>query len=85
MSSDLSHYLDDKAARRLDQATSQAIEALDPDAIAYEQACGRVAIQGLLLAARKHNLKGMTADLRNSGDTAGPKDQVVGYGAYVFG
>jgi AmmeMemoRadiSam system protein B len=38
----------------------------------------------LLLEAKRHGLKGETIDLRNSGDTAGPRDQVVGYGAYVF-
>lgn len=84
ISSDLSHYHDYVTARRLDTATSAAIEALDPYAIDYEQACGRIPVGGLLLAARDHGLHARTIDLRNSGDTAGPKDQVVGYGAYAF-
>ncbi|MGA7801786.1 MAG: AmmeMemoRadiSam system protein B [Gammaproteobacteria bacterium] len=84
ISSDLSHYHDYDSARRLDTATSRAIEALRPQDIHYEQACGRNPISGLLVAARKHGLHGKTVDLRNSGDTAGGRDQVVGYGAYVF-
>lgn len=84
ISSDLSHYHDYQTARKLDQQTSQAIEALRPEDIHYEQACGRNPLNGLLYLARQLGLKAETIDLRNSGDTAGGKDQVVGYGAYVF-
>ncbi len=84
VSSDLSHYHDYDTARRLDSATSQAIESLQPERIHFEDACGRNPVNGLLLAARHHDLRVTTVDLRNSGDTAGPRDQVVGYGAYVF-
>ncbi|RCX32222.1 AmmeMemoRadiSam system protein B [Thioalbus denitrificans] len=84
ISSDLSHYHDYSTARELDAATSAAIEALHPEEISHGQACGRNPVNGLLVLARKHHLKARTLDLRNSGDTAGPRDQVVGYGAYVF-
>ena len=84
ISSDLSHYHDYDTARRLDSATSRAIEQLRPQDIGYEQACGRIPINGLLHVARKRGMKAKTVDLRSSGDTAGPRDQVVGYGAYVF-
>jgi AmmeMemoRadiSam system protein B len=84
ISSDLSHYHDYQTARKLDQQTSQAIEALRPEDIHYEQACGRNPLNGLLYLAKQLGLKAETIDLRNSGDTAGGKDQVVGYGAYVF-
>ncbi|MFQ5487611.1 MAG: AmmeMemoRadiSam system protein B [Gammaproteobacteria bacterium] len=84
ISSDLSHYHDYETAQRLDTKTSRAIESLHPQEIYYEHACGRNPINGLLKAARDHGLRVATVDLRNSGDTAGPKDQVVGYGAYVF-
>ncbi len=84
ISSDLSHYHDYATAQRLDRATSEAIEALDDDAIGHDGACGRNAINGLLFAARSRGMHGVTIDLRNSGDTAGPRDQVVGYGAYAF-
>ncbi len=84
ISSDLSHYYDAATAQRLDRATAAAIEALAPERIGEEQACGRIPIRGLLQAARRHGLRVRTVDLRNSGDTAGPHDQVVGYGAFVF-
>jgi MEMO1 family protein len=84
ISSDLSHYHDYATAQRMDRDTSRAIEALAPEKIHYDDACGRVPVCGLLSVARRHGLHGITVDLRNSGDTAGPRDQVVGYGAYVF-
>jgi AmmeMemoRadiSam system protein B len=84
ISSDLSHYHDYTTAQALDQATSLAIEALCPQDIHPQQACGRYAVQGLLQVARQHGLQVRTVDLRNSGDTAGSRDQVVGYGAYIF-
>ncbi len=85
ISSDLSHYYDYESARDMDAATTKAIERLDPEDLGRESACGRVAIRGLLLVARRHGLSVRTLDVRNSGDTAGPRDQVVGYGAYAFG
>lgn len=84
VSSDLSHYHAYKEARRMDEAASKAIEKLHPEDLDPEQACGRLPIAGLLLAAQRHGLKGRTIDLRSSGDTAGPRDEVVGYGAYLF-
>lgn len=84
ISSDLSHYLDYESACEMDSATSRAIEELRPDAITHHQACGRTPVAGLLLAARNHHLQAVTLDQRNSGDTAGSKDRVVGYGAYAL-
>jgi AmmeMemoRadiSam system protein B len=84
ISSDLSHYYDYETAQRLDRATSRAIEALRPADIGIEQACGRCAIQGLLQVVPRHGLRAETIALRNSGDTAGPTESVVGYGAYAF-
>lgn len=84
VSSDLSHYHPYAAAQQLDRRTSQAIEQLRYEDIGYDDACGRVPVSGLLYVARRRGLTARTVDLRNSGDTAGPRDQVVGYGAYVF-
>jgi len=84
VSSDLSHFHDYASARRLDAATSQAIEGLRWQEIDHDDACGRHPISGLLALARRRGLRAETLDLRNSGDTAGPRDQVVGYGAYAF-
>ncbi len=84
VSSDLSHYLDYATARTIDAATSKAIANLQSEDISHEQACGGTPVRGLLMAARHNHLEAKILDLRNSGDTAGPKDRVVGYGAYVF-
>lgn len=84
VSSDLTHYLDYRTARRIDAATSKAIEALRPESIGYDQACGRAPLNGLLTLARRRGLSAEILDLRNSGDTAGSRDQVVGYGAYAI-
>ncbi|MDP6942610.1 MAG: AmmeMemoRadiSam system protein B [Myxococcota bacterium] len=84
ISSDLSHYKDYATARQMDAATTEAIEQLNPDAIGREDACGRVPIRGLLTLARQRGLRAETMDLRNSGDTAGHRLEVVGYGSYVF-
>ncbi len=83
ISSDLSHYLPYAAARTRDDATAQSILALDPLA-SHEQACGATPVNGLLLAARRHHLTPNLLDLRNSGDTAGPRDGVVGYASFAF-
>jgi hypothetical protein len=84
ISSDLSHYHDLQTARRLDRATAKAIETLKPEAIGGDRACGRIPIRGLLQVARHRGLHARNLDLRTSGDTAGPRDQVVGYGAFAF-
>ncbi len=85
ISSDLSHFLDYATAQNLDARTSEAILGLDPDRIGPEQACGRHAIAGLLQLAKAQHGEARLLDLRSSGDTAGPRDRVVGYGAYEFG
>jgi AmmeMemoRadiSam system protein B len=82
VSSDLSHYHDYATATRLDKETSKGIEGFQM--ISEGQACGRRAINGLLHLAKQRQMRVRTVDLRNSGDTAGPRDRVVGYGAYVF-
>lgn len=84
ISSDLSHYHDYAHAKQLDRHTSDAIEHLQAEAIHSEDACGCMPVSGLLYLAREHGLHASTVDLRNSGDTAGPQDKVVGYGGYVF-
>lgn len=83
VSSDLSHYLPYQVSQDVDQATAQAILDMRTD-LAGEQACGAHPINGLMLAARHHGLKPHLLDLRNSGDTAGDRAQVVGYGAFAF-
>ena len=83
VSSDLSHYLDYDTAREQDAATCRRIEHFDT-AIAHDDACGATPLRGLLLAAQRRGMQVTTLDLRSSGDTAGARDFVVGYGAWMF-
>lgn len=84
VSTDLSHYQDYETARRIDGTTSKAIENLDPEGIGRDQACGRIPVGGLLALAKRRGLRVETLELCNSGDTAGDRDRVVGYGSWVF-
>lgn len=83
ISSDLSHYLPYEQAREVDRATAEKILALD-EPLHGRQACGAHPINGLLVAARRLRLTPRLLDLRSSGDTAGDRDRVVGYGAFGF-
>lgn len=83
VSSDLSHYLPYSAACERDSRTARAILGYD-DSLEPEEACGAAPINGLLRAARRRGLAVEQLDLRNSGDTAGERSRVVGYGAFAF-
>ena len=83
ISSDLSHFLPDALARKVDGGTVDAILALDSH-LNHEQACGATPVNGLLLAAKRHGLHPVALDVRNSSDTAGDPDRVVGYAAFAF-
>lgn len=83
VSSDLSHYHDYWEARRIDSETSHMIERCHGEQLSGERACGYCGIRGLLKVAKSRGLHVKTVDLRNSGDTAGSKEQVVGYGSFV--
>jgi len=83
ISSDLSHFLPYADAKRRDEATAKCIENFAGASLTPDLACGSVGIAGLLAAAKRHGARIERVDLRNSGDTAGPKDRVVGYGAWA--
>ena len=83
VSSDLSHFLGYEEARRADATTAAQIVALRGP-LEPSQACGSRAIDGLLVVARRRRLKASLLDLRSSGDTAGDRSRVVGYGAFSF-
>jgi len=82
ISTDLSHFHDYETATARDLKTSRAIEAFEPQKISGEDACGCRPLNGLLTIAKQKGLKIKREDLRNSGDTAGSRERVVGYGAY---
>lgn len=84
ISTDLSHYESYEVAKRMDRATADAIVRLDPDGIGEDSACGRHPLRGFLSLAKQRGMTATELDLRNSGDTAGRKNEVVGYGAFAF-
>lgn len=85
VSSDLSHYHEYTEARRIDAETARRIECSDVEHLSGQRACGFLPIGGLLCNARRNHLSVSTVDLRNSGDTAGDRARVVGYGAFAVG
>lgn len=84
ISSDLSHYEKYKAACAMDMVAAKAIVNLDTRGLDYDNACGLAPICGLLHLAEKKKMRAELVDLRNSGDTAGSHDSVVGYGGFAF-
>jgi AmmeMemoRadiSam system protein B len=84
VSTDLSHYLDYASAVNRDRRTADAIHRADGNAIGAQDACGAYPLRGLLAVAKRRGLGIRELEVRNSGDMAGGKDRVVGYGAWVL-
>jgi MEMO1 family protein len=84
VSSDLSHYEAYEAAAQHDRSTADEIVARAGEHIGVYDACGSYPIRGLLEVANARDLNVVLLDLRSSGDTAGPRDRVVGYGAFAL-
>lgn len=82
ISTDLSHYHTSEEARQLDGATTSSILDRRSD-LSDEQACGSRGVNGLMQLARRHGLSVTLLDQRNSGDTAGDRSRVVGYGSFA--
>ncbi len=83
ISSDLSHFLPYAKAQHIDRETVQSILELQQP-IPHDRACGGTPVSGLIVTARHHHLHPHLLDLKNSGDTAGSYDRVVGYAALAF-
>jgi AmmeMemoRadiSam system protein B len=83
VSTDLSHFNDYDTAKRMDRVTATAIEEFRHDKVGPYQACGCRPVGGLLTVAKRLGLAVETLDLRSSGDTAGGKREVVGYGTFA--
>ncbi|MBI9019811.1 MAG: AmmeMemoRadiSam system protein B [Verrucomicrobia bacterium] len=84
ISSDLCHYESYERASEKDRTTAQAIVDLDTRGLEFDDACGLLPVKGLVHLAQQKLMRAELLDLRNSGDTAGPRDAVVGYGAFAF-
>ena len=83
VSTDLSHFHSYDEARRLDAQTCERLLARD-SSLTGENACGAHALNGLMRSQCSRQLSIDLLDLCNSGDTAGDKSRVVGYGAFVL-
>src|SRR5512134_3570332 len=83
ISSDLSHYHPYETARAIDRKTVQAIVGFRTD-IDHVQACGATPMTGFLETAKRRGMAPELLDARNSGDTAGGRDRVVGYASFAF-
>jgi MEMO1 family protein len=84
VSSDLSHFLDYRAAQEIDSRTTTAIEQFDATTLTGAHACGFIGVGGLLLAGKRRGMTIATLDLANSADVGGARDRVVGYGAWAL-
>lgn len=85
-STDLSHYHDEKKARRLDFAVQTAIEKFDPELLMNTlaggkgEACGGGPVAATMLATKRLGSKEIRfLDYTTSGATTGDFDEVVGY------
>lgn len=83
VSSDLSHYQPYHQAQWCDRSTADQMLRLDAS-LDHQQACGATPVNGLLRAARRHHLVPHLLDLRNSGDTSGDRQRVVGYASLAL-
>jgi AmmeMemoRadiSam system protein B/AmmeMemoRadiSam system protein A len=83
ISTDLSHYHTYEQAQKIDGATLARIAARATD-IDHEEACGATPLNGLLFYAGKRDLPVRLLAACNSGDTAGGRNQVVGYSSFAL-
>ena len=84
ISSDLSHFLTDENARKLDSQTAQMIETGNINGFRYDQACGALAIAGLVEFANKNSYSIIRIDMTNSSAATSDKSSVVGYGCWFL-
>jgi len=83
-SSDLSHYYPYETAVELDKVCTDAIPKLDFSKMDDCEACGKIPVLTLMHIAKKSGWVGSLVEYKNSGDTAGTKDRIVGYAAIAF-
>ncbi|MEE8119576.1 MAG: AmmeMemoRadiSam system protein B [Gammaproteobacteria bacterium] len=83
ISTDLSHFMSYDRATEYDEITCKKI--LDCNThLQGDQACGCFSLNGMLKTASRRQMQISLIDYRNSGDTAGSRDRVVGYGAFAL-
>jgi len=85
ISTDLSHYYDIEKAKRLDSICLDAVQKEDPAELHQGcEACGKIGVEAMLIAAKSRGLKALLLDYRTSADASGDTSQVVGYMSAAF-
>jgi MEMO1 family protein len=84
ISSDLSHFLDQRSASTIDSDTARRIETLDAAALEGRRACGFLPIKGALEIAAERDMRVSGLHLATSADVGADASRVVGYGAFAF-
>jgi len=85
ISTDLSHYYDIKKANALDSICLDAVKTLNTDELHQGcEACGKIGVEAMLIAAKRNGLRSILLDYRTSADASGDKSQVVGYMSAAF-
>ena len=78
ISSDLSHFLDQRSAKSIDADTMRRIETLDAAALDGRRACGALAIRGALEIAAERDMRASGLHLVTSADADADASRVVG-------
>ena len=85
ISTDLSHYYDKEKANKLDTICINAVLNLDERALHKGcEACGKIGVEAMLIAAKSKALKPTLFDYRTSADASGDNSSVVGYMSVAF-
>lgn len=85
ISTDLSHFYTLEEAKRLDAICIEAIEHLDYELLHRGcEACGKIGVEAMLLAAKDKGLIPYILDYRTSADASGDSSRVVGYLSVAF-
>ncbi len=85
ISSDLSHYYDIEKAKILDSICIEGIIKEDSERLDENcEACGKIGVKAMLMAAKKMGLKSKLLDYRTSADASGDESSVVGYLSAAF-
>ncbi|OQX72570.1 MAG: AmmeMemoRadiSam system protein B [Campylobacteraceae bacterium 4484_4] len=85
ISTDLSHYYDIKQAKRLDAICLEAVKEESTELLHKGcEACGKIGVEAMLIAAKKLHLAPLLLDYRTSADASGDESQVVGYMSAAF-
>jgi AmmeMemoRadiSam system protein B len=85
ISTDLSHYHSLEKANTLDNICLEAVDKLSPSTLHQGcEACGKIGIEAMLIAAKKRGMQSLILDYRTSADASGDKSQVVGYMSALF-